>query len=145
MTYEDFISRIKEAGISADPYHPFSLEKIFIYSGNRCQKKMANPIPYIIQYWDAGGVSGGSCWDSSDPQSYVGETAPRLFPDFDKILMLIVPNISFLQYQTIQNEVLKEGEETEYAYYGNSTTYGYRLVILEDLYNKLVEMEIIQS
>lgn len=146
ITYHDFLIKVTDLKVSIhEPYHPFRLEGVFVYSGNRYDKKVVNPVPYIIQYWAAGGVSGGSCWDSSDPKPYRGEPAPRTFPDLDKILMAVAPNISFLQHRALEAAVLKEGEETEYEYYGNSTTYGYRLVTMPDLYAKLVEIGAIRS
>lgn len=149
MTFDAFLAAIKAAGIKQPSYLPFTAEKVFLYPPRHSRRSWSDPIdppPFIAQYWDAGGVSGGSCWDSSDPQPYDGDAPPTTFPELVKVLHATVPNLTFLQYQMLEaTGVIKTGEETQYEYYGNHTTYGYRIVVLRDLYDKLVEMGAISS
>ncbi len=145
MTFDSFLKLVHDAGVDTSPYLSFSVERLFVYPAAGRSKKPVKAPPFIIQYWETGGVSGGSCWDSSDPQSYsTGKSAPITFTDLVKILTATCPNLTFLQYETVKS-VIKEGEEVEREWYGNHTDYSYQLIILRDLYDKLVEIGAITS
>lgn len=142
MNYDTFLAKVKKTGVSTSPYLPFSLERIFTYPARDRSKKPVDAPPFIAQYWDAGGTSGGSCWDDGTKNNHyqrTGEPAPTTFPDLVKVLTAVCPNLTFLQYELVKT-VIKTGVETEYEYYGNSSDYGYNVVILRDLYDKLVEI-----
>jgi hypothetical protein len=70
------------------------------------------------------------------------EVAPTTFKELDSILELFCPQITFLQYRALSS-VIESGEEINYQYYGNYDKYNYNIVLLEKLYNKLVEMKLI--
>lgn len=142
MTYEDFQLLLIEHEIDTDPYLPFSLDSLYRYAREKPKTKDKEPI--LVQYWSTGGVSGGSCWDSSDPQPYTSNEGPPLaFESLDKLLMAVCPTISFLQYRVLSGKVIESGEETEYEYYGNCTCYAYQLVRVKRLYEELVAMGLI--
>jgi hypothetical protein len=100
---------------------------------------------YLYIRWCTGGISGGSCWENgSDPDPHyaiTGDKEPE-FEDFDKILLAICPNIGYLQYKNVAT-IIKDGDYNENEYYGNSTNYAYKCVLLRDLFNKLVELKLI--
>jgi hypothetical protein len=141
MNYEEFYCKLIDAEIDINPYKPFSIDKKFWYD----KKKPKDDRSYILQYWEIGGVSGGSCWDDSDPRSYTESgKRPKGFKELSKLLMVICPNLTFLQYQMLE-DIIETGSETHYEYYGNCTKYDYELVDLEKLYKKLLEMETIKN
>lgn len=147
MTFSSFLSLIKDAGIDTQPYLPFSLERIFTYPAKGRSKKPVDAPPFIAQYWDAGGMSGGSCYDEGTKDNHyhrTGEPAPIGFIDLVKVLTAVCPNLTFLQYEMVKG-IIKSDVETEYEYYSNSSSYGYQVVILQDLYDKLVEIGAISS
>lgn len=100
---------------------------------------------YLYIYWCTGGISGGSCWDDGsgpDPHyAMTGDKEPE-FEDFDKVLLSICPNIPYLQYKNVST-IIKYGEYGEGEYYGNSTNYAYKCVLLRDLFNKIIELKLI--
>ena len=136
MNYQEFLDKIKKAEIDTKPYVPFDIDNLFIYSDETGKKGKKEQKPFIFQYWISGGKRGGGLNTKPD-HAVNGEIAPSSFEDFDKILELIDPNISFLKYKTLYTKVVKEDQETYYEYYGNCSIYSYRLVLLEDLYKAL--------
>lgn len=65
------------------------------------------------------------------------------FDEFDSMLTKICPNITFLQYKKLYNEVVSTDESYESDYYGGCVTYRYHVCNLEKVYNKLKEMGMI--
>lgn len=90
-----------------------------------------------------GGVSGGSCWEDSDPKEYFNIDKRPDFESLYKLLEELVPNISFLNVRKIENELVKEFDYTDYEYYGNSTTNNVRYICLDDLYDFLYSKQLI--
>lgn len=86
--------------------------------------------PVIYMRWETGGVSGGSCWESSDPQYYECDEKP----DFE-VLKLVFEKLDIrLTYNDIiLHRLLHTNNETDYEYYGNSTDYGIEYIILSEL------------
>lgn len=100
---------------------------------------------YLYEEWVSGGTSGGSCWDSGESHHYAtgGEPEPE-FKDLDTLLTCICPNITYLQYKSLA-AIINFDSYDQNEYYGNSTIYSYKYVLLKDLYEKLVEMGIIDE
>ena len=94
----------------------------------------------IYMRWESGGVSGGSCWDSSNPQPYTNTDKPK-FEILDIVLRNIAPNITYLQYKVIE-DLIRNKYESKYEYYGNSTDYEINFIVLTDLENQLDEFKI---
>lgn len=86
----------------------------------------------IYMRWRTGGVSGGSCWESSDPQRYTEYEGEPEFAVLDLVLEKLKPNISYLQYKKITS-LFHTNNETEWEYYGNCTDYDIKYIILSDL------------
>jgi hypothetical protein len=97
---------------------------------------------YLYVEWCSGGIGGGSCWDDGkeDVHHYSISGEPESdFDDIDTILTELCPNLSFLQYKQLM-KITKRESYSQNEYYGNSTDYTYKYVLLRDLLNKLVEM-----
>lgn len=92
----------------------------------------------VYMRWNTGGVSGGSCWDSSDPQPYDGEGEPD-FKVLDVVLAKLAPNITHLHYKEIERAVIST-ETTDYHYYGNYDDYEIKFISLPVLYNLLEKL-----
>lgn len=92
--------------------------------------------PVIYMRWETGGVSGGSCWDSSNPQPYTCSGGKPKFEVLDLVLKEICPNITFLQFREIEN-LIKQDSKTDYEYYGNCTEFDIEYIVLEDLFRLL--------
>ena len=130
MEYEEFIKKIEKLGVYIISNEPW---------GN--DKKSNNY--YIYESWTAGGVMGGSCWsDSKADQPVEPELEPEL-SELDIILEAICPSIPFLTYKIMSSKIVKRETKNEGDYYGNSTIKGYKYVNLRELYDFLVEKEII--
>jgi hypothetical protein len=91
--------------------------------------------PVIYMRKDIGGMSGGSCW-GTEPEPYIN-TETVEFEVLDLVLMELKPNITYLQYKMV-NKLIHTNNETQYEYYGNSTDYEIKYIILSEL-EKLLE------
>lgn len=83
--------------------------------------------------WDSIGFRGGDCW-GNEAESYSNDE-----PDFevlDLVLAELRPNITYLDYKKV-NKLIREDTDSEWEYYGNSTTYEVKFIILNDLINLL--------
>lgn len=99
---------------------------------NNCHRDNA-PFLFSLFSHDVGGVSGGSCWDSSDPQPYFNnEPAPILKPKDIRLLF----GDTFINDIDFRIVVVQERE-----YYGNRTDTQYTGILLDDLYNILKAIE----
>ena len=90
----------------------------------------------IYQRHETGGVSGGSCWDSSDPQPYYNDKKRPNWDALDEVLKLLCPEITYLKYKGIKN-LITSTDETDWEYYGNRTNYDIWYLPLETLYKYL--------
>lgn len=94
---------------------------------------------------EIGGVSGGSCWDDSNPAPY---TCDYVNVDTDfiyDILMEIDQNIPFLICRNIKKECVSESIDTEYEYYGNCTRYRNIKIDFEKMAEMLIEKNYISD
>ena len=146
MTYIEFINKITKSGIEINPNGGRTDDFFHFPEGNKYNSQMKPKFDFILQSWRTGGVDGGSCWDSSDPQEYTigDEHRPKSFSDLDKILTKFSPKITFLQYKVIENDLVHSGSNIEYEYYGNRTDYSYQYVKLLDLFDYLTTNDLIQ-
>lgn len=95
--------------------------------------------PVIYMRWSPGGVSGGSCWDSSDPRRYDNDDKEPNFMALDEVLKIVAPNITYLQYKDLE-KLIHSNSETEYEYYGNSEDWEVKYLVLSDLEKFLKEI-----
>ncbi len=87
----------------------------------------------VYSRYESGGVSGGSCWDSSNPQPYTSERPKNHMKILDLVLEKLCPNITYLDYKKI-SELIVNSEISEYEYYGNSTDWVIEYIPLDELY-----------
>ena len=108
------------------------------YGYDRRRGKRAKDKDAICWYWITGGVSGGSCWDSSDPRSYTSDEVEPEPTKLEEFLMIAAEDISFLRFKKISALVVRE-DFCQYEYYGNCDEYQIRYIEKEVLLNALVE------
>lgn len=77
-----------------------------------------NTNPYIE--WTIGGITGGSCYGGEANIAVSGEEEPE-FDDFDDLLSLLNPDISFLKYKKIKSNLISSKNSGYNDYYGNYT------------------------
>ena len=88
--------------------------------------------PVVYMRWETGGVSGGTCWDSSNPRYHPSDSGCPKFKVLDLVIMEVDPNMSYLKYREIE-DLIQSSEDTEYRYYGNRTDFEMKFIILSDL------------
>ena len=93
----------------------------------------------VYAKWSSGGYTGGNCWDDTEPYYYPGDAEPK-FEALDLVLKELFPNISYLQYKEVEN-LIKTDSETNYEYYGNSTDYSFKWIVLKDLENLIQQFK----
>lgn len=97
---------------------------------------------YIKVDWTTGGMTGGSCWGGElyevTPQS------PEELVDLDKILTLVCPNISFLQYKALCSELVKTESYTNSGYYGDYYDKVQKILFIDDLYSYLTKHKMLE-
>ena len=68
----------------------------------------------------------------------------KYFDDsFDALIMELCPDISFLKYKMLTS-LIQSSERVSHGYYGDSTTYAILYISLRHLYDKMVEIKIIE-
>jgi hypothetical protein len=91
---------------------------------------------YIKVKWVVGGTTGRSCWGGEFKSKPIDELEDE--PDFDKldaILELFCPNITYLQYKKLTNELVKYSEYNDGGdWYGNYYEYKVKTVNLKELF-----------
>ena len=136
MTYDEFIKKIKEM---EDVYIQKHFDE-FDFIG----KKRSNGKDCLKIEWCIGGQSGGSCYDTDDHVYHPidPDTEPE-FNDIDKILEVLAPDISFIQYKSIVRDVLKQNTKKQNDYYGNHSNYAVKYILLEELFEALQKRDLI--
>ena len=109
------LSPTYESGIYKEPHGIDTIEKRYVL--------------YHRQH--TGGYSGGNCWNN-DEARYYEEKYNDDFPILDIFLEKYAPNITYLQYKKVI-ALMKDNNEREYEYYGNSTDYRIRWIVLDEL------------
>lgn len=146
MTYEQFLEKLIEIGV----YWEEPVEPEYGYS--RCSLHDRNGkefprLPAQIQVkWRTGGVGGGSCWDTSGEDHHYfldSDTEPE-FNELEKILDEFCPNIGRIDYRQLYGKLIERDTESEYEYYGNSTSYATKTVKCRELFEYLVQKELIR-
>jgi hypothetical protein len=140
MTYEEFLEKLIEIGV----YWEEPLLNKSRWYRDRDKKEERGPAQ-IQSKWCTGGIGGGSCWDDGTRDNHYamnGESEPE-FTDLDNILAEFCPKITFLEYKQLCGKLVVQDSESEYEYYGNSTTYGTKTVKCRELFEYLVQKELI--
>lgn len=139
MTYEEFLQKLKEIGVR------WTEPEINRYNYHRGKSAKEFGPAQIESRWCSGEQGGGSCWDVGESHHYSmdGEPEPE-FTELDDTLAEFCPNISFIQYKQLCSKLINRGSETENEYYGNYTTYGVKTIKCRELFEYLVQKELIQ-
>jgi hypothetical protein len=139
MTYEEMLEKIQEDGdvyIQGYDYKPCG----GLYP--RRGEKVVTGNEYVEVSWVAGGMTGGDCWGGRADRARSAQP-PEELRELDKILEILVPNISYLQFKKIDQKVETGVRSGEYEYYGNYTEYAYKTLKLKDLHEALTQMSLI--
>ena len=92
---------------------------------------------YTLSY-----VAGGSCWDTEESRHRTVvcdvDNSDKEFKELNTLLNTFFPDIKYKEYKEIE-KLIKHNTDTEYEYYGNSTTYAIQTINLLELYNKFKE------
>lgn len=139
LTFEEFVKKCelileKFSGNGQLEYAHYE-DELYGYSRRKTKAKKIEEIRLTHKY-EVGGVSGGSCWDSSNPQPYFVSHPDDEFEIFDYLLSEINPRIAFLEYQKLQKQI-KETEITDREYYGNCTEYILLSIPLQVIYDSI--------
>jgi len=86
----------------------------------------------VYQMWETGGISGGSCWENSNPQHYSNSEPVPEWTALDEVLEILAPSLTFLQFRKI-SKLIHSTSESQWEYYGNQTDYGIKYIVLEEL------------
>lgn len=144
-SFEDFVTRCKrvnaQGGMDGDLQESYYPNTGYY---NRRQSQITDK-PRLYVEWSTGGISGGSCWDTSNPEPYTSNDPPKDLGILDAILENMCPTISFLQYKVLYNTLVKYDTYSVGEYYGNSTDYANKQIDLRALFDYLVEKQFIQS
>ncbi len=137
MTREEFQKIVD--GVTGGEYYPPERKKSDI--SNR--KGYYGPTLKIKVEWMTGGAWGGNCWDDRDPSSYQPDPQPEPEFDFlDTILEQVAPSMGFIQYKKLMQKV-KYDTRTEFEYYGNHTSYASKEILVEDVWEFLMERNLV--
>ena len=153
INYEEFVNIVKGVADTNSKSCLMGMKNGYSHYSryNRGEGKSEEDVKDFFFYGkgDIGGVfPGGSCWESSDPQPYsrpegTDEAYQEFDKQFDAVCMSVCPDISFMKYKSLRNEVVEKLTETNYEYYGNSTEYLVVYCEIKKLYDKLVEVGLI--
>lgn len=105
-----------------------------------------NDIRLIVSY-STGGVSGGSCWESSNPQPYADNDRPEqgfvttlaahiLESEPEVKISLVVAMTLARRFESL----VRMAQDSIYEYYGNCTNYEYQFILGSELYDLLIEL-----
>lgn len=122
-------------------------KKSYSYRDKKFRQKSKKQLPTLEDYlyieWMSGGVTGGDCWGGTADSYVTGEPEPE-FTEFDGIIELVAPDITFLKYkQLIKKNIIKQDSYSVDEYYGNSTNYSYKYIKLSDYYEALKDLDVI--
>ncbi len=101
--------------------------------------------PRLFVEWETGGCSGGNCWGGT-AEPYSCDDPPKELDILDEILGKLCPSIPFLVYKQLKNDLVKEDTNCSDCgdYYGNYTNYRTLEVDLKELYDYLIQNELIK-
>jgi hypothetical protein len=131
MNFEEFMNK-----------YGYKFDKVNLHRSYWFREENEKPIIGCSIEWVTGGITGGSCWGGENVRSRSGELEPN-FDGLDRILEEICPNITFLQYKRICQDIVKEDDYTQNEYYGNCTEYKIKYFSAEDLFKTLKDCDII--
>lgn len=134
MTIQEFIDSLKELNICFYNREEKKGRYEIYFDFDSIRNEELTEDSFIYARHLIGGVSGGSCWETSNPQPfYNDEPDPELSKELDIILENICPNVSYLCYKDISKKITSD-DETEQEYYGNCADYRIHYLRIKDLF-----------
>jgi hypothetical protein len=95
--------------------------------------------PVVYMRYSPGGWSGGG-YRGEEPSRYTNSEVPE-FDVLDMVLKVLKPDISYLDYKMIVKKLVQTNEDTEREYYGNSTDWIVKYIILSELEKALLAID----
>lgn len=138
MTLEEF----KE--LTKDSWNTVDMDRYVYHSRFSKKEREEDNKDVILVSWSTGGYKGGSCWGGK-AEPYTSDEKEPDFP-IEDILEKVAPQITFLKYRTLSKEIDNDIVTLEYTlddYYGNSTDYKVKFILIDSLYNIFVDQGII--
>lgn len=145
---KEFAEKIKEIVGKTHDYRFEDKRHFKVYSLYGGKQKSAEELSlyevYIYSKYCIGGMTGGSCWNDSQPKySTWGAEDPKTISGIlADIVEEYCPNISFVKGTKLMTKLLEKEDtenETIPEYYGNSTEYKIHKIKVVDIYDILVE------
>lgn len=128
----------KKSEIAKDPGYQDFLDKAF-----EITQRYSDERELLYVQWETGGYEGGSCWNDHAPTAYSTGAEPPELIELDSLLEKLCPSITFLQYKNLCNAVVESTSYTSGDYYGNSSNYNVKYILLSKLYSYLKEKGLI--
>lgn len=95
--------------------------------------------PHLQVRWRTAGAEGGSCWGDEARPIYPEEPVD-ITPVLAAILEAIAPVITFLQFMSLQRNLVESDTSSYSEYYGNWNEYAIRRIHIRKLYDQLKEL-----
>jgi hypothetical protein len=92
----------------------------------------------IYRSYNTGGVSGGSCWEHSNPRPYRVDELPE-WKTLRKALDIAMPGYTEDEFKMVQAIALSN-ETTDYQYYGNYDDYCIEFIPLSKFYQTISKL-----
>jgi len=117
------------------PYDSYNNEQGVFFQPTGIPDNTKDSVVYMR--WLSGGYRGGSCWGgvAAPFEGEYGSEGPE-FKVLDIVLEKLMPNIGYLQFKKV-SALIKDSTDSEWEYYGNSTNYEVRYILLSELYELL--------
>lgn len=139
MTYTDFIAILNRAPFNYNLALPESEEFWPQTYADGSNVGVYQPYPIsepkfaLFLKWSVGGVRGRSCWGGT-PEAYVSTDPEPAWTHLEDILEQFCPKITYLQFRRLER-LVTIADDGYMDYYGNSTDYCVKILLLEDLWN----------
>ena len=148
MTFKDFKTEIEELAKDSKFYDQYDANA-YVDQESRYRRwgddRTIVTEPRLLVVWETGGVSGGSCWESSNPRSYTNDTKEPELEILDEIINKFIPSLSYIQFKKLYSELINRSEFTDMEYYGNQTDYDVKYIRLVKLFNYMKEQNYLED
>ncbi len=141
MTFEGFVEKLIDSNIDVDLDFGEVLEWYTSFGYPRKVKKPGEPA--LVNRWEIGGARGGNCWGDK-AYEYTNEESPPTWTSLHDALRVMCPQISYLQFLDLSAQHVKEDTESGGEYYGNYRIYKVNFLLLKDLYEFLIENNLLE-
>ncbi len=112
--------------------------RVFSDKNNICLDESNN---ITSSSWSLGG-SWANCW--GDSGSVSGDAQPSTFEELDSLFEEVCSSISFMQYKRIVNNCVSTDTYNNGDYYGGNVEYAYFKCNIIELYDMLIDMNLIE-